>query len=698
MKAASTTAARLLPRPGLAFARMAERSDAGNEGGAAARTLWLRTVQAGLGAVGDLLLPGRVRQARLGTELERELRRARAALKRARAEARLQAQVAARAALRRHGLAAQALGPALALAADAAARRCAQAPYPTQLLAAATMLQGRFAEMATGEGKTLAMGLAAAVAGLAGTPVHVLTANDYLAARDEEQLRALFAELGLASGCIVAATPLAERAALYRRDIVYSTAREIGFDYLRDHVAQGGEGDPRRLRALALLAGERAEAGPVAPPGPTLPGLAFALLDEADSLLLDEATVPLLLARAGAAPDSALLQRAWDLAAELHEPAHYRRLPELRRAELTAEGRARLVDARAAQAAQEAQEAQEAQAAQPQRREHRLVDLVQSALAARLFYERDRDYVLGARGVQLIDEPTGRIAEGRRWHGDLYGFVQMKEGLAPEAGPVTAAQITYPRLFGRYQHLGGMSGTLLDAAAQLRVLYGARVARVPLARPDRRRWLGTRLFTSSRHGAVAVIAAVQREAAKGRPVLVGTDSVAASAALSEQLTQAGIEHQRLDALQDAGEAARIACAGSAGCVTVATNIAGRGTDIRLTEAARAAGGLHVIVTQLHRSRRIQRQLVGRAARHGDPGSAEALLALDDRLLAATWPRVLRAAAVACAWRGRVPWLIATPLLAGAQRLHEAADALRRWQLVRGEGRLDEALGFTGGGE
>lgn len=732
-----------LPRAGLGWAVAAQR-EAGDRDAAPA---W-RALQAGaemLGRLAARLWPtagaaahGRSRvRAGFGAALWRELERARAELAAVaavggpagtghadrpevadRAPSQPgQAQLAElRHALARQGLAPRPLARALALAAEAARQHCALAPLDTQLLAAATLLRGDFAEMATGEGKTLAMGLAAAVAGLAGTPVHLLTANDYLAERDEALLRPLFRALGLRSACITSATPGPERALRYRSDVVVSTAREIGFDLLRDHLQQRGERDPRRLRAFALGGAAAGTPGRPRAAGaePTVPGLWLALLDEADSLLLDEATVPLLLAQPGEPPDLPLLQEAWALAQTLQAARDFELPPGTRRAELTAEGLQR-VAARAAAAEAEAAEhtadaAEAAKAAEPgpppgagRRSLHRWADAVQAALVARHRLLRDRDYVVASRqgqpAVVLLDEPTGRAAEGRRWQGELTSLVQIKEGLVPDAGPQTVAQMGYPRLFGRYQRLAGLSGTLQDAAGQLRLLYGARVRCIPRDQPSRLRWLGTALLVDDEAHAAAVVAAVRREHGRGRPVLVGTDSVAAAAEASRRLAAAGLPHQRLDAVQDAAEADCIARAGRAGCITVATNIAGRGTDIRLDDAARAAGGLHVIVTQLHRARRTRRQLVGRAARHGDPGSAEALLSLGDRRLAEACPApLLRAAALVAGRRPAVPRAIALPLLALAQRRHEAADALLRWQLARGEPRRDEWLGFAGPAE
>ncbi|MCC7101061.1 MAG: hypothetical protein IT500_15880, partial [Rubrivivax sp.] len=360
--------------------------------------------------------------------------------------------------------------------------------------------------------------------------------------------------------------------------------------------------------------------------------------------------------------------------------------PAARLARLTDAGRAQLAPALAAAAG----------VLKPARRAH---ELVEAALAARWLYRRDRDYAVVDGRLQLIDETTGRIAEGRQWSGPLHAMIELKEGLQPSPPTVTAAQITYQRLFPRCLRLAGSSGSLLEARGELGALYAIAVQRVPLAQPDRRRWLGERVYVDAAARARAIVARVQAMQALGRPVLVGTDSVAASAALSACLQQAGIAHQLLNAVQDADEAGCIARAGQRGAVTVATNMAGRGTDIRLDAAAHAAGGLHVIAAMRNRSRRIDRQLVGRAARHGDPGSAERVLALDDALLQPILPAPLRRAlARSAAADGRVPMLLARPLLALAQHRAEWTDRARRHELQRAERLAAQAWGFAGGTE
>jgi preprotein translocase subunit SecA len=628
-----------------------------------------------------------------------------------------------RAQLRRSGLQGDATGYALAVVAEMAQRRLGLAPYPTQLLAAWLMLDGQLAEMATGEGKTLAAGLGAAAAALAGVPVHVLTANDYLVQRDREKLAPLYDALGLSSACVLPAMSRSEREAAYRCDIVYLCARELAFDYLRDHLLLRGVRDPRLLRALAITPTDAAlpptdfgelgamfeastrsigldvlgarnadapELDTVMPntPSPVLPGLCLALIDEADSILLDEATVPLILAAPADAVELLSYERAMSMARRLRRGRDYTLQAAKRSCELSDEGRqavAAVVDALAG----------ERGLLRPMRRAY---ELVAAALSSQHALQRDRDYAVVDGKLQLIDDVTGRIADGRQWTGPLQAMVELKEGLAPSPATRVSAQITYQRFFPRYLRLGGMSGTLAEARRELRVLYEGRVQRVPLAKPDRRRWLGERLFADSARRDAALVARVKQLVALGRPVLVGTDSVAASQRVSALLQAQGIEHQLLNALQDADEAACIARAGNAGVVTVATNMAGRGTDIALDARARAAGGLHVIATMRNRSRRIDRQLIGRAARHGDPGSAESLLALDDALFAQTWPGALRRALARCAHGGVVFTALARPFAALTQRRAEARQRALRAHLRSCERQADDLYAFAGGTE
>ena len=506
--------------------------------------------------------------------------------------------------LRQQSLQPAATAQALGVVAACAAATLGWTPRPGQLLAAAALLDNRMAEMATGEGKTLAIALAAAVAALAGMPVHVVTANDYLAARDAAALAPLYAALGLCATALPVAGDDAARRHAYGHDILYATAKALAFDHLRDRHAQARSHELER--AAATLGGHAA-------PPPLMRGLCMALLDEADSILLDEAEVPLILSQGvPQAARRAFLWQALALARQLEPGRDFTARPAERSAWLEPAGEDRLA-------------ALALGLGGPWQRPRYRREAVQLALAALHACRRNLDYLVREGAIELLDEVTGRVAAGRIWSRGLHTLVALKEGLNPPADTETVAQITFQRFFQRYWRLCGISGTLWEARAELRQVYGARVLRVPLHRPCRRVTLPPRVWDDAEalFEAAALRAAALQGA--GRPVLVGTDSVADSEALSACLARQGVVHRVLNALHDADEAAIVAEAGQAGRVTVATRMAGRGTDIALDAAARAAGGLHVLSCQHNPSRRLDRQLAGRAARHGEPGSTEAWL-------------------------------------------------------------------------
>ena len=572
-------------------------------------------------------------------------------------------------------------GQALALAAAAMLRTTGLTPYATQYRAAFLILQGRLAEMATGEGKTVAAALAAAVAALGPQRVHVFTANDYLVQRDSDSLRPFCAALGLSVGCVLASSTPEERAAAYRCHITVVTAKELAFDYLKDHLLKRGETAPGVLRALALQQAETLSCT-----APQLPALAMAILDEADSILLDEASMPLILAQPGTACDAAGYGHAFDITTRLQRGRDYVALPAVRAVRLTDAGRAWVNGAVNLAGG----------VLQPAQRAH---EWVEAALTARWMYRRDRDYAVTTAddktSVQLIDQVTGRIADGRQWTGALQQMVELKEGVPLSAPAVTLAQITFQRFFPRYLRWGGMSGSLIEARHELRMRYDLAVVGVPLLRPSLRCWQGEQLFVNSKTRWAAVVVQTQKLSAAGRPVLVGTDSVKDSAHVSDLLTAAGVPHQVLNALQNVDEAACVARAGQAGVVTVATNMAGRGTDIQLDAAAKAAGGLHVLACMRNRARRTDRQLRGRGARHGDPGSAQAMVALDDALLMGLTPAWLRRGLAAAASKGRVPVWLSTPVLSVTQRLAEGQESAHRRRLCLQDRQLGDLCGFAG---
>lgn len=543
--------------------------------------------------------------------------------------------------------------------------------FDTQVIAADIVLGSRLAEMATGEGKTYAVALAAATAALAGIPVHVVTANDYLVARDANLLRNVYAELGLTVGAVLQGQQTPERRAAYACDITYCTAKELVFDYLRDGLSRSRDPFHQRVDQLAGEGGTP----------PLLRGLCMAIVDEADGILIDEACVPFILSRPVAnEQETGYLSQSLEIARQLRIDVDFRLDTATRVAQLTEKGCGRV-------------EALVQHCASVWRNRLHREETIRTALAALHLYRRDRCYLVRDGKVLIIDDTTGRVAPGRAWSRGLHQLIELKEGCAPTAAQVTAAQITYQRFFPRYLRLGGLSGTLQESGGELRALYDLAVQHVPLRRPSRRNVLPTRLFPNGEALWKAVLKRVIELNRAGRPVLVGTDSVADSELLSHRLNTAGIAHAVLNARNDRGEAEIVARAGQRGAITVVTNIAGRGTDIALGSGVSELGGLHVLCCQLNAARRIERQLAGRCARQGAPGSAETWLAADAPLFREVLPDTVRRLIAARA--GSAPSLLVRALATLVQRRIERHRVLERKRLLEQDKLMDRRLSFGG---
>ncbi len=564
--------------------------------------------------------------------------------------------------------------PAFAAVREAARRRLGQRHYDAQMLGGLAMRHGYVAEMRTGEGKTLAATLPAAAAALARVPVHVLTVNDYLASRDAEAMRPVYAALGLTVGCVLNGMPTEERREHYLRDVVYVTNKEIVFDWLRDRLSLPAGGQALRLHAQRLAGTARADT--------VLRGLHCAVVDEADSVLLDEARTPLVIA-ADTAPDPQQLEawrQALALAGQLRQPEHFTLDPQRRTAELTPAGEARVATLAAGLGP--------AWASRPHR-----AQLARQALAATLLFQRDVHYLVVDGAVQIIDEATGRVMPDRSWDLGLHQMIETKEGCAPTAERDTLASVSYQRFFRHYHHLCGMTGTAREVAGELWDTYGLPVMRIPTNRPMQLRRLATTLCADQAEKWNQVTNRVRHLHAAGRPVLIGTRTVGASETLSAALDRAGLPHSVLNARLHQPEAAIVAAAGQPGRITIATNMAGRGTDIALGAGVAEAGGLHVLGTELHDSARVDRQLAGRCARQGEPGSTELVLALDDRLLSENAP--LAANWLALLPAGRLRTALALHAMRRAQHRLERRHAEDRAQLLQADEQEAETLGFTG---
>ena len=507
---------------------------------------------------------------------------------------------------------------------EAGRRRIGMRHYDVQLLAGSALVKGAIAEMQTGEGKTLVATLPLVLYALAGKGAHLATVNDYLARRDAEWMTPIYEALGLKMGIVESQMDFDARRAAYACDVTYGTAKEFGFDFLKDRLIKRqldeGSGD-----LGATLTGGSAGGGTKLLQRPFW----FVLVDEADNVLIDEARTPLIISSPPGEAQAAtvsLYRFAAELAETLELDQDFEKEVEKQSCELLGRGRGRVRAAVRPAALGDSG----------------LLDMyeaVERALRAKHFFTRDRQYVVRDGKIVIIDEFTGRAAEGRSWRDGLHQAVEAKEsfGTGTEEVEVTAgsghaARITIQDLFARWPHLAGMTGTIATSAGELSRTYDVAVALVPTNKPAIRRRLQPVVCLDQADKFAQIVAEVAELHAIGRPVLIGTRSIDKSEELSELLSAAGLHHTVLNARHIEKEADIVAQAGQYGQITVSTNMAGRGTDIKLGEGFFDVGGLHVICTELHDSARIDRQLVGRCGRQGDPGTWRQYVSLDDDIL------------------------------------------------------------------
>jgi preprotein translocase subunit SecA len=503
----------------------------------------------------------------------------------------------------------KALIEAFAVVRELSGRTLNMRHYRNQIMGGWLILNGMLAEMSTGEGKTLTAALPASIAALAGTPVHVLTTSDYLASRDAVLLAPLYAVLGLRVGVVTADMEnLDDRRIGYSCDITYTTNKQVGFDYLRDRTSVGSPGRLSRLVGEALA--EQAS--------PILRGLCFAIVDEADSLLIDEARTPLKLSRQiGESPPQSFYSLCLKLAGGLRKEKDYTVIGK--KIALTRVGQKQL------------KTACEKQDKIWHRRRYR-EECVRLALSAMHLFKRDEQYLVDEGKVHIIDANTGRRMKGRSWERGLHQLIETREGLETTPFSETVGKISYQQFFSHYLRLGGMSGTASEVQNELLATYKLPVIKVPDHCHLNRESLAGTVCQTHEEKLAAIVASVKHMHAFGRPVLIGTRTVGSSEELSQLLKEAGLKHRILNARQDSDEAKIVSQAGKAGSITIATNMAGRGTDISLGKGVRGLGGLHVIVSEHNEVRRLDRQLIGRCARQGDPGSYQYFLCPEDQIV------------------------------------------------------------------
>ena len=571
------------------------------------------------------------------------------------------------------------LDRAFAAVREVASRQLGMRPFPVQVAGALALEAGTVVEMATGEGKTLTATMPATIAGWRGRGCHIITVNDYLAARDAEWMGTVYRFCGLSVAAVEQGMDPADRRAAYQADITYCTNKEVTADFLRDRLALG------RLQGLpSALMAKIADGAGSGTDRLVQRGLAYAIVDEADSVLIDEAVTPLIIS--GEAPNPEQVQAFRDsvaLSMQLEIQRDYKTNERYREVDLTDAGKERLAEL--------AKELGGVWAGARRREE-----LVIQALTAREFYVRDKQYVVDGQKVVIVDEFTGRLMPDREWREGLHQAVEAKESLEVNPPKDTFARLSFQRFFRLYRKLSGMTGTAAEGWREYWQIYHLPVVTLPTDRPCIRKHLPDRIFATEDAKWKAIVDAIRRVNQTGRPVLVGTRSVGSSERLSRMLTEVGLGNQVLNAVRHKEEAQVVAAAGQRGRITVATNMAGRGTDIKLGAGVAEVGGLHVLATERHEAGRIDRQLFGRCARQGDPGTCQAIVSLEDELVKRHAPHISSSLRRRYGGReGEVRSRLARISFNVAQRRAERMALSQRKGVLQSDNWLDEYLGFAG---
>ncbi|MBE9525466.1 MAG: preprotein translocase subunit SecA, partial [Proteobacteria bacterium] len=501
-----------------------------------------------------------------------------------------------------------------ALIREVSGRQINMRHYDVQLMGGWVMIKGQIAQMQTGEGKTLVATLPACVAAMSGMPVHVITVNDYLVERDAQLMTPIYHQFGLTVGIITEDMDLEARQASYACDITYCSNKQLTFDYLKDKQVLGRNNSNLQLQLEKLGSNENLIASRL-----HLRGLCFAIVDEADSVLVDESRTPLILSREVKSSDQQnMYEKALEIAAKLRLSDDFIIDQRNRMIDLTLCG-SELIE-------QETQRLSGVWSAKKYAQE-----MIVQALSAKYLFLKDVHYLVKDDKVVIVDEFTGRVMPDRSWEAGLHQLIEIKEGCEISGQKETLAKISYQTFFRRYLHLSGMTGTAKEIASELFSVYQLMVIDIPTHKPVLRQQLKTRYFSIQENKWQSVLQRIKVIHNTGRPILVGTRSVEASEYLAHLLSVAGLNFNLLNARHDENEAEIIKLAGADSCITLATNMAGRGTDIGLSAEVNEMGGLHVIATECHESKRIDQQLFGRCGRQGNQGSYEMYLSLDDEI-------------------------------------------------------------------
>lgn len=550
--------------------------------------------------------------------------------------------------------------------------------YDVQVMGGWVLLNGKVAEMETGEGKTLTATLPACTMALTGMPVHIITVNDYLAKRDAEQMKPLYEAFGFSVGLIQQGMSAEERKKEYACDITYCTNKELIFDYLKDRITIGNQSGYIKLKMENIFSEDSRLDNLI------LRGLCFAIVDEADSVLVDEARVPAIISSAtkDSAEEESII-KAYEIAMMLDKETDYKITVEKHLVEFTEQGLEHL------------SVLTEKLTGIWKRKKWR-EEMVRQALTAKYTYFIDKNYIVRDEKVQIVDEYTGRAMPDRSWERGLHQMIELKESIPVTSQKEPVARMSYQRFYRRYLRLSGMTGTAKEISNELSKVYSLDVVRIPTNRQSKRKFQSCYILDSSEKKWECIVNKIIELNKKGCPILVGTRTVEASEHLSELLTQNKLTHKVLNARQDKEEADIILAAGQKGQITVATNMAGRGTDIGINKEVIDKGGLHVIATERNESARIDRQLYGRCARQGDPGSCMDILSLQDEIIKIHVPSmILEFTAMLLKEKNKYGLILGSLLFRFAQKRAEWMFSRIRMDLLKRDQKLSDFLAFAG---
>lgn len=568
----------------------------------------------------------------------------------------------------------------LALVYEAARRELGMTPFPVQMLAVIALSKGYLAELDTGEGKTLSIAMAAALSSWSGDPVHVITANDYLASRDAKLMKSLFRMLGVTVSHVVGQNSPPDRREAYGAMVTYTTAKEVAADYLRDKITLDDWGRSAKRHFLVnFIQGEQ--------PRTMQRGLHRAFIDEADNCLIDEAVTPLIISQDQGDYDlSEVCNAALTIADEMSEGGDYLIMSRSRSIKLLPSARKRMIH----------------EIGFPDlpiwKCQNRRSHMVQLALEAKYFFKLGEQYIIEGDKIVIVDESTGRPMPNRSWKMGLHQMVEAKEGVEITNPTQTVAQISFQSFFKKYGNLSGATGTASEISNEIWHIYEMPVVKIPRNKPNIRKHEKTLFFDSLKKKEIAILKSIRSRIDNGQPILIGTRSVKASERLNDLFENNGIHCDVLNARKLNEEARIISEAGKLKRLTIATNMAGRGTDIELGHGVKDLGGIHVMATEPHESRRVDRQLFGRAARQGDPGSTSAFYSVTDDLFSKNLPstilHVCRGLLLKNSAQGKRSYILRF-LMFLSQLRAENLDRSRRKSVSDNEEKLRAGLGFAG---